>query len=732
MVLNLLQKKKSRSICVRLLVNIILTAVLVFNHTATLTAQSVNLQQLVDDQDCQILDQVLKTNQNPDLSFSFHGMDVPSLIYTFWNNSLDASAVLIQNGITLNSLSEWDEQQFSPFTLALETEDILNIYLMLYRDIDLGQELRHPIYGPATLFEYLLEKEILSLEDLRYIKIPETYLSKQGQLLDILRGDNVRALKKMLKIYPTLSSMPLNISLGKNHEDSGLEFHSVMEAAVYYGAIRCVRYLLSLNRNVYLLDIASGAVRHQQTDILRFFIKNMKPSDLPYILQHAYSYKNLEAVKLILPRIRDLKSVSLYNGASIFAYTWATRDMQFVQATMQAYPASPLVRKVYRLVEKNDLPSIQKIVKSNNINKYDLDRDCTLLHLAAFLGRPAISEYLLQSGADPVRDTRDLSSQPAYLAILMGNVTVLEILKKSGAELLHYHMTYTEYDQPLTLVDHAYDSLGSSIAKSLLDSGVDNDVHLLGYGFYSHSLIKAVINDDREFLEYLLFRYNPEYLQCIIPLEYAIRYDRMNILSFFFEKGYNLNNYERLVEYAVKYDHLFAYQFLRNHNPAYNGKRDGYYAAQYDAEKIFQYLLKQGLNVNQTIRQSDVFNISRDTTLLGRAVSAGSVNVARLLLMKGADKNYKDPQGRTLLLQAAEKADELMLDLLLSAGADPNARIHDQAGKMIYYEWRFNMNEKNWSTKRTVLDFAESYRIFYLLRKAGALYSWEIALSEDK
>ena len=60
-------------------------------------------------------------------------------------------------------------------------------------------------------------------------------------------------------------------------------------------------------------------------------------------------------------------------------------------------------------------------------------------------------------------------------------------------------------------------------------------------------------------------------------------------------------------------------------------------------------------------------------TSLHVAAAVGAINLARLLIEKGADINHRDPQQRTPLYLAARYSDSAMIELLLAHGADVKA-----------------------------------------------------------
>lgn len=114
-------------------------------------------------------------------------------------------------------------------------------------------------------------------------------------------------------------------------------------------------------------------------------------------------------------------------------------------------------------------------------------------------------------------------------------------------------------------------------------------------------------------------------------------------------------------------------------------------ASYFNQGEIVELLLSKGARLNVASR-----NDVRLTPLHG-AVSAGSVDIARLLLQHGANVNAVQVAGYTPLHQAAYNGQMEMVELLLAFGAEANARLdsgqtpldialdkgHDQIAKLI-------------------------------------------------
>src|SRR5262249_52286527 len=81
--------------------------------------------------------------------------------------------------------------------------------------------------------------------------------------------------------------------------------------------------------------------------------------------------------------------------------------------------------------------------------------------------------------------------------------------------------------------------------------------------------------------------------------------------------------------------------------------------------QIAELLLKSGARVDEPLPDGH-------TALTLLAKRNGDPAMMELLLNQGADKNHQDTTGKTALKWAAENADKVAVEKLLTAGADPD------------------------------------------------------------
>lgn len=111
-------------------------------------------------------------------------------------------------------------------------------------------------------------------------------------------------------------------------------------------------------------------------------------------------------------------------------------------------------------------------------------------------------------------------------------------------------------------------------------------------------------------------------------------------------------------------------------------------------------------------------DMNGDSVLMS-AAAEGHLEIARLLLDRGADMNISNGWGRTVLYEAAEEGQPEMVRLLVRRGADPNA---DYDGSMILGVAEGALSESKSEPERRRLQ--ETVQILQDAGAADNLFSW--------
>jgi len=247
----------------------------------------------------------------------------------------------------------------------------------------------------------------------------------------------------------------------------------------------------------------------------------------------------------------------------------------------------------------------------------------------------AIAEYLIDHGAD-------LNYPPDWGSLLeavhIGNIEMIKFLIEKGADV-----NATEYTTPLLEAIQRNRKVDKDIVKLLIQHGAD-------------------VNNKAE-LE-------------TSPLDYAIFLDNSYFTKILLANGAEVNakdKYGRTPLYiANQQGHAEIVDLLRK----YGANESLHYAAGAgDIEKVRE-LIAQHADVNQRDENGQ--------TPLHRAVPMGHIDVAELLLNKGANINAKtqsDETGYTSLQLAADRGQLDMVKLLVAKGADVNTKRQKEGHK---------------------------------------------------
>ena len=159
-------------------------------------------------------------------------------------------------------------------------------------------------------------------------------------------------------------------------------------------------------------------------------------------------------------------------------------------------------------------------------------------------------------------------------------------------------------------------------------------------------------------------------LWSLTPLLLAIQGGDINKVKIVLSAGANLDERghcdQRPLFYAVRGNHLPMVKFLIEQGAnAFDEDEDSVTylmsAAEHNASECIQFFIDLGLDIHkQDFVQSTALNY------------CNTIDSAKRLIEAGADINYIDGQGYSLLMSAAEDNNIPLLKYLLTAGADPN------------------------------------------------------------
>ena len=101
-------------------------------------------------------------------------------------------------------------------------------------------------------------------------------------------------------------------------------------------------------------------------------------------------------------------------------------------------------------------------------------------------------------------------------------------------------------------------------------------------------------------------------------------------------------------------------------------------AANMGQKETTEYLIERGVDINAVARNMTGFNA------LTGAVASNHTEIAKLLVKRGAQVNYRYEGGFSPLMGASENGNVELVNFLLANGADPNAKTKDGKTSMSF------------------------------------------------
>jgi hypothetical protein len=171
-----------------------------------------------------------------------------------------------------------------------------------------------------------------------------------------------------------------------------------------------------------------------------------------------------------------------------------------------------------------------------------------------------------------------------------------------------------------------------------------------------------VYNNDYDIIVSMFEKYNYQPCNYIRCQEYAIKYDRLEILQYLLQFT-NKNNFNHLFNVAVLYNSKNIVQYLINNMEIDINNSDDLplrIAVSRNHESLVDLLLDNGANVN-----------CDESWCLRNSFYYAKQNLIISLLNRGANINAMDDE---CLILSIEDNDKLLIEIALENGADGNAR----------------------------------------------------------
>lgn len=341
-----------------------------------------------------------------------------------------------------------------------------------------------------------------------------------------------------------------------------------------------------------------------------------------------------------------------------------------------------VVKKCLESGQKSNIsPVLEAAVMGNNEKVKELissgqipqsDEKKVLFYTAAY-GNTENFNLLLKKGLS-INMTDAKGNTLLTIAAKSGNADMVKYLILSGLNI------ETANYESLTPLDSAVSNDQYITARILLSAGAKVTPHPAGYRV--DPLSNASRNGNLDMVKLLINNGYPKN-NMGMALCMAAEYNRTDVIKYLIGAGVNPDsefNQETALGHACSYENVQTIKTLLDNGASVNGgtiKGEPLnVACLYGEPETSEILVNKGANVNLVYTCKDG---SITDPPLWKAVESGSLDIVRLLVEHGADINYKDKAGATILIHASMFGSKSVLEYLLQKGADVNAR--DSEGK---------------------------------------------------
>jgi ankyrin repeat protein len=421
-----------------------------------------------------------------------------------------------------------------------------------------------------------------------------------------------------------------------------------LHVAAESGQDKVVRLLLAKGAAIEAKNAAGAtalnlAVRNRFWDIVELLVNggadvNSTDSEGTTPLHYAAQRGDNETVERLIAKGADVNAKNTRGWTpALLAAMWARRDTVTLLISKGADISS-----IQLAAYLGDLARVKDFLE----NEVDVNTQGVYspLHAAALGGHKEVAEFLLSKGVSVSADAPIPSgTTPLHCAALAGSADVAELLIGKGAEIdaknkigmtpLHFAASIGESETARLLV-----AQGADVNAKREDGWTP----LLSAAYYGHKDLVLLLLDHGADM-------NAQMANGAMPSDLAAEQGHEDVVRLLIDKGADLTNADDLL-----------FRACRKHQ-----------------KDLVELLIRKGADVNSKAWGNDapalevVWHGGIGTPDIPRMIG-----ILRLLLDNGADPNPKDSAGWSPLHYVCDNTD--LTKLLLDEGANPNVRTRDR------------------------------------------------------
>lgn len=310
-----------------------------------------------------------------------------------------------------------------------------------------------------------------------------------NELLDLVSQNKTDEVEALFKTDADIASVDqdgntaLHIAAKNNNSDlvqflilQGANTKSVnfageiaLHSAIKNGSVEAACLLAAIENSIFTEDSTGlTAIEHAlmfNNKFLDAFVTEytgtLRDSNGQTIVHYLVKARNLQGIEKAIQNNHPLSEKDL-DGVTPLSLAYSQNDLESIEIASQLilHNAAP---------ERGDFSFFEDAIRMRNPN-FRFDEGQTPLHLATYLGKTSIVEYLLQIGAKP--STKDsYGNTPLHIAVSEGRLQIAQLLINKGSDV---NAKDALGNTPLLLVNSQKNQL--DIIKLLINSGADINV----------------------------------------------------------------------------------------------------------------------------------------------------------------------------------------------------------------------------------------------------------------
>ncbi|KAK3583377.1 hypothetical protein CHS0354_040339 [Potamilus streckersoni] len=468
----------------------------------------------------------------------------------------------------------------------------------------------------------------------------------------------------------------------------------VLHIAAHHDNLWIVKYLIENNPSLTLQNDKNGwtaihyAAAGGSAPVIEALIQagldlNTRTNDDNHVMHVAAENDNLPIVKYLIVNNPSLPLQNDKKGWTAIHYAAMGGSAPVIESLIQAgldlnARTNDDNHVLHIAVLSDNLPIVKYLIENNPSLPLQNDKKgWTAIHYAAMGGSAPVIEALIQAGLDLNARTND-DNHVLHIAVLSDNLPIVKYLIENNPSL-----TLQNDKNGWTAIHYAAAGGSAPAIEALIQAGLDLNART---NDDKHVLHIAAENDNLPIVKYLIEN-NPSLtlqkdMDGWTAIHYAAKGGSAPVIEALMQTGLDINSRTNedahVLHIAAENDNITIVKYLIENNPSLTLQNDKdrwtaiHYAAKGGCAPVMEALKQAGLDINsRTNVGAHVLHIAARNNNLMIVIYLIDINLPVMM--------QSDNDGRTAIHYAAEGGSVPVMETLIQAGLNINARTNNGA-----------------------------------------------------